>query len=77
MMLKDIIKFNKKSITLIEIKEIDNEQTLEEFIDQLKLGEYFKNNYLFPMAGAIWSCPTQLIKDYPTKVFYNFIIMVY
>lgn len=73
MMLKDIIKFNKKSIALIENKaEIDNEQTLEEFIDQLKLGKYFKNNYLFPMAGAIWSCPTQLIKNYPAKVFLQF-----
>jgi predicted NAD/FAD-binding protein len=45
---------------------------LNEFIDELKLGEYFKNYYLFPMAGAIWSCQLELIKNYPAKTFLQF-----
>lgn len=71
-MLRDIVKFNKSAIKLIEGgKNIEN-QTLNEFIDGLKLGEYFKNYYLFPMAGAIWSCPLELIKNYPAKTFLQF-----
>lgn len=71
-MLKDIAKFNKKSIQLIESGQDLSNKSLGEFIGELKLGEYFKNYYLFPMAGAIWSCPLELIKDYPAKTFLRF-----
>lgn len=71
-MLLDIIKFNKKSIQLVENAEINADLTLNDFIDDLKLGDYFKNYYLFPMAGSIWSCPLELIKNYPAKAFLQF-----
>ena len=72
-MLKDIVVFNKKAIQLIESEqEIQKQKTLDEFITDLKLGDYFKNHYLLPMAGAIWSCPLEQIKDYPAKTFLRF-----
>ncbi len=71
-MLKDIVKFNKKSIEFIESGENFGKKTLEEFLNELNLGEYFKNYYLLPMAGAIWSCPLELIKNYPAKTFLQF-----
>ncbi|MFT6106162.1 MAG: putative NAD/FAD-binding protein [Rickettsiales bacterium] len=71
-MLKDILKFNKNAIKLVENGEDFKDKSLGEFIDDLKLGEYFKNYYLFPMAGAIWSCPLDLIKNYPAKNFLQF-----
>jgi uncharacterized protein len=71
-MLKDIVKFNKRAIALIESREDLENKSLENFINDLKLGDYFKNYYLFPMAGAIWSCPLELIKNYPAKTFLQF-----
>ena len=71
-MLKDIAIFNKKAIKAVESKQIDANLTLDEFIKNLKLGDYFKNHYLFPMAAAIWSCPLELIKNYPAKTFLQF-----
>lgn len=71
-MLKDIVRFNKSAISLIENGADIEGKTLADFIDELKLGEYFKNYYLFPMAGAIWSCPLELIKNYPAKTFLQF-----
>lgn len=71
-MLKDIIKFNKNAIKLIESGRDLQNLTLNDFIDDLKLGEYFKNYYLFPMAGAIWSCKLELIQNYPAKTFLQF-----
>ncbi len=72
-MLKDILKFNKYSIKLIESnKDVDADVTLFDFINDLKLGDYFKDYYLFPMAGAIWSCPIEVIKNYPAKTFLQF-----
>lgn len=71
-MLADIVTFNKKSIALVEQSKLDDLTTLEEFLNQLKLGQYFRDYYLFPMAGAIWSCPLELIKNYPAKTFLQF-----
>lgn len=71
-MLKDIVTFNKKAIQLVEKGSFTEGQSLGSFVDSLQLGSYFKNYYLFPMAGAIWSCPLALIKDYPAKTFLQF-----
>lgn len=71
-MLFDIVKFNKSATKLLQNDQISNETTLDQFVNDLKLGEYFKNYYLFPMAGAIWSCPLELIKNYPAKTFLQF-----
>jgi predicted NAD/FAD-binding protein len=71
-MLFDIVKFNKSATKLVQNDRISNEITLDQFVSDLKLGEYFKNYYLFPMAGAIWSCPLELIKNYPAKIFLQF-----
>ena len=73
MMLKDINKFNKHATALIEQDQnIDDNKTLNDFITELGLGDYFKYYYLLPMAGAIWSCPVELIKNYPLKTFLQF-----
>ena len=71
-MLKDIVKFNKNAINLIKNGKDLKNITLNDFINSLNLSEYFKNYYLFPMAGAIWSCPLDLIKNYPAKTFLQF-----
>lgn len=73
LMIKDILKFNKNATKLIEDKSDINENlTLDQFINKLNLGNYFKEKYLFPMASAIWSCPVEKIKFYPAKTFLRF-----
>ena len=71
-MLSDIIKFNKSAIKLIESNTEMENLTVKDFIDSLKLSAYFTQYYLLPMAGAIWSCPLELIKNYPAKNFIQF-----
>ncbi len=73
-MLFDINKFNKKSIKFVESNKIKSDITLFEFVKDLKLGQYFQNYYLFPMAGAIWSCSLEKIKEYPAKTFLQFFL---
>ncbi len=70
-MLFDIAKFNKAAIKIVEAEKFDD-QTLENFINLLNLGEYFKKYYLLPMTAAIWSCPVGLMKNYPAKTFLRF-----
>ena len=71
LMLKDILKFNKRAIKIMESSQ---NPTLEQFCDDLKMGNYFRKFYLLPMAGAIWSCPLEVIQNYPAKSLIRFFI---
>jgi len=71
-MLVDIVKFNKKAMSLIKEGKIDEFLTLNDFLNNIGVGSYFKKYYLLPMAGAIWSCPIKLMKNYPARVFLQF-----
>ncbi len=70
-MLKDIVIFNKKAAQILDNPEFDN-LTLREFLDHLKMGEYFRKYYILPMSGAIWSCSLKQIENYPVKSFVRF-----
>jgi predicted NAD/FAD-binding protein len=70
-MLLDIQKFNKyatKCVTNLTHTKI----TLGQFLDDLNLSPAFLNYYLLPMAGAIWSCPPQQMREFPAKSFLTF-----
>jgi predicted NAD/FAD-binding protein len=70
-MLFDIAKFNKAAIKLVEEQNLPN-TTLQQFIDSLNLGKYFKEYYLLPITAAIWSCKVELMKNYPAQSFLQF-----
>ncbi len=70
-MLFDICRFNRKATKLVLNQKV-SAITLNEFISSLSLGKYFKKYYLFPMASAIWSCPIEMMKNYPAQTFLRF-----
>jgi predicted NAD/FAD-binding protein len=71
LMIKDILKFNKHANKILSSHY---NPTLEEFLNKLKLGKYFQEFYLLPMAAAIWSCPLDIIKNYPAKSLIRFFL---
>jgi predicted NAD/FAD-binding protein len=70
-MLFDIFRFNFRATKLVLDQKV-SPITLSQFVEELGLGEYFKKYYLFPMAAAIWSCPMELMKNYPAQQFLRF-----
>ena len=68
-MLADILRFNKQALSYIER---DADITLQECLDQLKMGEWFQRYYLLAMGAAIWSCPTSTITKFPARTFLQF-----
>lgn len=68
-MLRDIGRFNKLAPKILNQ---DSNLSLGEFLEQLKLNTYFKQYYLLPMGGAIWSCPIETMLRYPAKTFIQF-----
>ena len=56
-MLRDTLRFNRQAIRDLDKPEMSN-LSLGEYLDRHGYGAFFRDNYLLPMAAAIWSCPT-------------------
>lgn len=68
----DLFKFNRRSEKHIKQDTLSSGVTLAEYLDDLKVGEWFKHYYLLPMGAAIWSTPLKKIYHYPAKTFIQF-----
>lgn len=67
-MLNDILKFNRRALDVAR----DQSLTIGEFLRVLGTGSYFRDYYLSPLSGAIWSTPTERIMDFPAHAMVNF-----
>jgi len=70
-MLKEILRFNRESIQCLTSSQ-GSEETLGDFLDRRGFGRAFRDWYLLPMSGAIWSCPTLRMLEYPAETFFRF-----
>ena len=68
-MFLEILKFYKKSSKLNEFNE---DMSLGEYLVNEKYSEYFTNYHLIPMVSAIWSMPPYDAKKMPIKFFMKF-----
>lgn len=71
LMLKDILRFNKVADQILEQNK-KTDYSMNNFLEDLKVGQYFRDYYLLPMASAIWSTPLNKIGDYPAISFIRF-----
>lgn len=67
-MLADIAKFNKRALDATR----DRSLSLGAFLEQLGTGAWFRDYYLLPLTGAIWSTPTEKIMDFPAHALVQF-----
>lgn len=67
-MCRDIVRFNTRALDYIS----DPRMTIRELLDALGTGSYFRDHYLLPFSGAIWSTPTRKILDFPAYSLVNF-----
>ena len=67
-LVRDILRFNK------EAKEIsaENNSTLEEYLVDGHYSKEFRNQYLLPMAAAIWSTGGDRVGQFPLRSFVDF-----
>ncbi|MBU6140012.1 MAG: NAD(P)-binding protein [Proteobacteria bacterium] len=70
-MLSDIMRFNKKAEEILA-RDFDVNYTLKNLLDDLGVKDYFREFYLLPMSGAIWSCPVETMLAYPAQSFVRF-----
>jgi len=67
-LVKDLIRFN----TAADRLATDATITLGEFLDDLRMGRWFRDYYLTPISGAIWSTPKEEIMDFPAQALVRF-----
>jgi len=70
-MLADTLRFNREA-TAFARSAAGEAGSLGEFLDAGRYGRAFRDWYLLPMAGAIWSCPTAAMLRYPAQTFFRF-----
>lgn len=68
-MLADIARFNAKGY---DLAAANPDLTIGAFLKELGVGSYFRNFYLAPLSGAIWSTPTDKIMDFPAYAMMEF-----
>jgi predicted NAD/FAD-binding protein len=71
-MILDILKFNKQTVAALDSDEIQEGQTLGEFVKQHGYSQNFVNHYIVPMGSAIWSASVDVMMDFPLKFFLKF-----
>ena len=72
-MLRDVVRFNTLATALAERNQ-DHElaQPLRAFLQTHAFGDSFRDWYLLPMLGCIWSCPTDQMLEFPVATMIRF-----
>ncbi|PWQ95356.1 NAD(P)/FAD-dependent oxidoreductase [Leucothrix arctica] len=70
-LISEILRFNKRCKALNK-GEIDPELSVKEFLDKEDFSPYFAENYILPMAAAIWSASLGEVEAFPLRFFIRF-----
>lgn len=62
-MLRDLYVFNTRAEAIAQ----DPDQTIGGLLETLGTGPWFRDYYLKPFSGAIWSTPVEKIMDFPAR----------
>lgn len=67
-MIMDIMKFNKNAESALEGPEM----TLRDLLAKIGTGDWFRDYYILPFGGAIWSTPLGQMLDFPAEALIKF-----
>ncbi|TQS70304.1 FAD-dependent oxidoreductase [Rhodobacteraceae bacterium] len=67
-MVRDILRFNRTAVSVAK----SDEMTVDQLIDKMQLGTWFRQYYLLPICGAIWSTPSAEIGSFPARSLLRF-----
>ncbi|HTV67046.1 MAG TPA: FAD-dependent oxidoreductase [Rhizobiaceae bacterium] len=70
-MLREILRFNRQCVEDRDAGHLGHD-TIGEYLDRRGFSAAFRDNYLIPMAAAIWSTPRLKMLDYPAATFITF-----
>lgn len=70
-MLSDLFRFYAANKDVM-VDDYDTTFTIEEYLNQNEYSEAFRQEHLYPMCGALWSCPIEQAGKIPYKFVVSF-----
>lgn len=70
-LLRDILRFNRLAKQALAGK-VDEDATLQSFLDEHRFSPFFARHYILPMGAAIWSSSLQEMRRFPLPLFLRF-----
>ncbi|MFP4275171.1 MAG: NAD(P)/FAD-dependent oxidoreductase, partial [Paracoccaceae bacterium] len=67
-MVRDILRFNARGYELSRREGM----SISDLLTELRTGPWFRDHYLLPFSGAIWSVPKEKILDFPARTMLDF-----
>jgi predicted NAD/FAD-binding protein len=71
-MIRDILRFNRETTAMALSGRGMQDIPLGDFLVEQGYSAEFRDWYLLPMAGCIWSCPTEQMLAFPLATFVRF-----
>lgn len=71
LMLKEIVRFNNACVT-DRNNGVTRGKSIGEYLEFRRFSRRFRDDYLIPMAAAIWSTPRVKMLDFPADAFISF-----
>ena len=72
-MLRDLMRFNRITTAIAERNEEGSlQQPIGDFLAEHRFSDSFRDWYLLPMLGCIWSCPTDQMLRFPVATMIRF-----
>lgn len=72
-MLREILRFNRLATDIARRQaEAQLTASIADFLDRHGFGKAFRSDYLLPMIGSIWSCPTDQMLRFPVATLIRF-----
>lgn len=68
-MIRDILRFNAGAEAVVEAAP---DLTIADLIEVMRLGQRFRDHYIYPFCGAIWSTPGTDIGAFPARALVRF-----
>lgn len=69
-LLRDIFRFNARALETVGNRP---DLSINEFLTHVGTGRWFRDYYLLPLTGAIWSTPTQQVGVFPARAMVRFL----
>ena len=70
-LIREILKF-RNGFHLYQARAQGTGQSLEQFLGKLGVSKNFGEAFVYPTAAAVWSVPSNEIRQFPAEVFFNF-----
>lgn len=67
-MVRDILRFNARAVEAAKEPDL----SIGGLMDKLGMGQWFRERYIQPFSGAIWSTPKDKIMDFPARAMVQF-----